>query len=108
MADDLRHAAGRPIYEVREFLEGEPALDLGCRRECADFLEAVDFALEYLEEYDALREGKVSALEIVRVQGDERETVWTYSHSREPSVHQDLVGLWGFDVTHWHGPGRGS
>ena len=82
MVENLRHAAGQPMYEVREILEGGPGLDLGVRFESADFGAALDFAFDFLEKRDPRREGAVSGLEIVRVQGSARESVWSYSHAR--------------------------
>ncbi|HEU4449198.1 MAG TPA: hypothetical protein VFR63_04330 [Gaiellaceae bacterium] len=104
MAERERHAAGQR-YEVHEVLEGEPPLDLGQRFETTDFGAAVDFAFDYLEERDPRRDGVVSALEIVRVAGSERETVWRYSHSEAITGPRDLVRLWGYDVTRqWSRP----
>ena len=97
MATTGSHAAEHERYEVHEVLAGEPALDLGLRFETPDFGGAVDFAFAYLERRDPGREGVVSALEIVRVTGSARETVWTYSHAQSRSVARDLVRVWGFD-----------
>lgn len=110
MADHLRHAAGRPLYEVHEVLEGDPALDLGLRFETVDFGAAVDFAFDFLDRKDPGREGSVSALEIVCVAGSRRETVWSYSHSRSHELAaRNSVGVWGFDVTRrWQGPYRAA
>ena len=107
MAGDLRHAAGGSRYEVHEILDGDPALDLGVRHECGDFGTAVDFAFDFLERRDPRREGDVSALEIVRIQGSARETVWSYSRARANDLPRNPVGVWGFDVTRpWQGPYR--
>jgi hypothetical protein len=107
MAEQERHAAELERFEVREALEGEPLVDLGLRFETADAGDAVDFAFEYLARRDPHREGIVSALEIVRVAGDERETVWSYTHSRASANARNLTGIWGFDVTRpWSGPYR--
>ena len=104
MAETQRHAAGQR-YEVDEVLEGAPSLDLGLRFETTDLGQAVDFAFDYLERRDPRREGAVSALEIVRVDGSEQETVWTYSHSQATSPAGELVRLWGYDVTRaWSRP----
>jgi hypothetical protein len=100
MAGDLCHAAGQPIYEVRELLDGDPVLDLGLRHECADYLDAVEFAFEYRQGNNPAREGRVSALEIVRVDGADPRTVLTYHHRLvETTSRDDLVAFWGFDVT---------
>jgi hypothetical protein len=104
MAESQRHAAGHR-YEVHEVLEGAPTVDLGLRFETTDLGTAVDFAFDFLERRDPLREGAVSALEIVRVDGSERETVWTYEHSKATSSAGELVRLWGYDVTRvWSRP----
>jgi hypothetical protein len=104
MAERPRHAAGRNLYEVHEMLDGDPALDLGSRFACTDYLEAFDFALDFLQEHDPHREGRVSGLDIKHVQGAGAETVWAYRHDGEAPVQQDLVALWGFDVNRWTGP----
>ena len=67
--------------------------------ECAAYDEAVDAAFAYLEANDPAREGKVGALQIVRIAGDERKPVWEYTHERSQATKRDLVGHWGFDVT---------
>jgi hypothetical protein len=105
MADETRHAAGRSIYEVHEVLGRDPGLDLGSRYECADYLEAFDFALDFLQEHDPHREGKVDGLDIKQVSGSGRETVWAYRHGEQDAAPADLVALWGWDPTRrWQGP----
>jgi hypothetical protein len=96
-------AAGQPVYyEVRELRDGEPPIDLGPRFRSGDFLEAADFVLDYLEENDPHREGLVSALEIVRVEGDARAVKTHYRH-RDAVGRQaaDLTAHWGFPVASW-------
>ena len=97
MAVNASHAAEYDRYEVHEVLAGEPALDLGLRFESAEFGGAVDFAFAFLERRDPGREGIVSGLEIVRVTGGERETVWTYSHAQVRSTARP-GRVWGFDL----------
>jgi len=105
MAAALSHAAGHERYEVREFLEGQ-ALGPEVRHECRDYVQAVEFAFEFLQRRDPSREGLVSALEVVRVLGSRRETVWSYDHDRE-RTRLDPVRKWGYDVTRsWSGPAR--
>lgn len=105
MAENESHAAWQSGYELREGLEGVPGLDLGLRHQCDDYLEAVDFAATFVEEHDPLREGLVSLLEIVKVDGDQRRTVWRYSASEARQGLVDPKEIWGFDVTQrWHGP----
>jgi hypothetical protein len=80
IAYDPRHRAQDVIYES------------------ASFLEAVDFAAEYVEEVDP------DAIEIHRVDGNARETVWTYSDSRAAATAASKKGLaetFGFDPTLW-------
>ncbi|HSK17097.1 MAG TPA: hypothetical protein VK915_13150 [Gaiellaceae bacterium] len=109
MAEEQCHAAEHERYEVREALAGEPRVDLGLRFQTEDVGDAVDFAFDYLARQDPQREGIVGALEIVRVAGDDRETVWSYSHSRATASARDLTRIWGFDVTRpWSGPYRTS
>ena len=108
MAEPLRHAAGRSIYEVHEILGGDPGLDLGSRYRCADYLEAFDFALDFLQEHDPERVGKVSGLDIKHVHGAEDKTVWAYRHSDAGLAPADLVARWGFDPGRWQGPAAAS
>jgi hypothetical protein len=66
--------------------------------ENANFLEAADFAMEYVQEHQP------EALEIERVAGKLQETVWTYSQSRAAAAslaRKDLVETFGFDPTKW-------
>lgn len=66
--------------------------------ESASFLEAVDFAAEYVEEVDP------DGIDIQRVGSDSRETVWTYSDSRAAAAAAAKKGLaetFGFDPTLW-------
>jgi hypothetical protein len=66
--------------------------------ESANFLEAADFAMEYVQDHGP------EALEIERIDGDEQETVWTYSETRAAAAElarKDLVDTFGFDPTKW-------
>ena len=66
--------------------------------ESPSFVEAVDFAAEFIE--DASPDG----VEIQRSQGATRETVWTYSDSRAAATvlsRKDLAETFGFDPTVW-------
>ena len=66
------------------------------------FLDAVDFAFEYLEAECP------EQLRIFRVLGRKRDEVWTYGpgaaagETEEPP--RDLVDVFGYDVVHWRGP----
>jgi hypothetical protein len=69
--------------------------------ESANFLEAVDFAFELIE-----RE-QPPVLEIQKVDGATRETVWTYSEKRaaaEAASRKSLVATYGFDPARWGNP----
>lgn len=102
------HAAEQSRYAVHEGLKSHPGLDLGLRHTSESFLDAAEYAFEFLDEHDPQREGRVSALEIVRVWPEPRETVWRYEHDGSPSGHQDPRELYGFDVTTWRGPVRAA
>jgi hypothetical protein len=103
MAENQSHAAGQS-YEVRESMKRHPGLDLGLRHTCSDFLDASDFVMEFLDEHDPGRDGRVGALEIVRVGPERRETVWRYEHDGSPCGLQDPREIWGFDVKSWRDP----
>ena len=66
--------------------------------ESTNFLEAADYAFEFVEEHDP------AALEINRSLGAAQETVWNYSASRAAAVNverKELVETFGFDPTTW-------
>jgi hypothetical protein len=68
------------------------------------FLDAVDFAFEYLEAESP------EQLRIFRILGRKREEVWTYGAeaAAAEAVEQprDLFDVYGYDVLNWRGPGR--
>ena len=107
MAENQSHAAGQS-FAVHESMKLHPGLDLGLRHTSDSFEDASEFAFEFLDEHDPDREGRVSALEIVRIGPESRETVWRYEYNGSPSGHQDPIDLWGFDVTTWRGPERAA
>lgn len=96
---ELRHATGEePAYKVFE-VHFEPGFQ---RRtevyESPNFLEAADYAFEYVEEHDPV------ALEIHRTHGAAQETVWNYSASRAAAAsvaQKSLIETFGFDPTRW-------
>jgi hypothetical protein len=66
--------------------------------ESASFLEAAEFAGEYVQDE------KPGVLEIEKVDGPVRETVWTYSEARahaKAASRQNLVRTFGFDPVRW-------
>jgi hypothetical protein len=87
-----------PVYQVFEV-----AFEHGYQRrtplyESANFLEAADYAFEYVEAHDP------PALEIHRTHGAAQETVWNYSASRAAAVSAERKGLaetFGFDPVRW-------
>jgi hypothetical protein len=62
------------------------------------FLEATDFAFEYLAAETP------DVLEIVRQRGAERERVWQCDQRGEPLAGADLIETYGFDPNAWTGP----
>jgi hypothetical protein len=87
-----------PVYQVFEV-----AFEPGYQRrtplyENANFLEAADYAYEYVQEHDP------PALEIHRTLGAAQETVWSYSASRAAAVNAErkaLAETFGFDPVRW-------
>jgi hypothetical protein len=96
--------AGEPLYRVYE-VTLEPAYQTGALLyEHGNFLEAADFAAEFVERRSP------DALEIRKGEGDDAETVWTYSQSAAQAAAESqerLVNTFGFDVTRWGKP-RGA
>ena len=107
MAENQSHAAWQS-YAVHESMKLHPGLDLGLRHTADSFEDASEFAFEFLDEHDPNREGRVSALEIVRVGPESRETVWRYEYNGSHSGHQGPREIWGFDVNSWRGPDRAA
>ena len=104
MAEDVRHAAGQPTYEVREILDGDAWVDMAILFRCNDYFQAVEFAFDYLGRRDPRRTGAVGGLQVIKDEGGRRETVWTYTHAAE-ETRPDPVRKWGFDITRrWTGP----
>ena len=98
-------ATNTSVYEVHEGLRGHPGVHLGLRHTCSEYFEALDFALDFLEEHDPERTGSVSALEIVKVTAHGRETAWRYDHDPRAGSRRDVSSIFGFDVTRpWSGP----
>lgn len=94
------HAAARPVtssfpdeslYEVK--VPGQASLFT-----TDSFLEATDFAFEYLAAETP------DVLEIVRQRGSERERVWQCDQRGEPVAGGDLIDTYGFDPNAWTGP----
>jgi hypothetical protein len=103
LADDLQTElrsapAAEPVYRVYKVTFRHGFQERSSLCESANFLEAADFAMEYVQEQQP------EALEIERIDGDAQETVWTYSESRAEAANlarRDLVDTFGFDPTRW-------
>jgi len=90
--------AAEPVYRVYKVTFRQGFQDRTTMCEYTSFLEAADYAMEYVQNYSP------EALEIERIDGDEQETVWTYSESRAAAAEiarKDLVDTFGFDPTRW-------
>ena len=94
---------GEPVYRVLEVVY-EPTYRLGAvLSESTNFLEAADFACEFVEHRSP------QGLEIHKLDGDTRETVWTYSETRadaEAAARKNLVHTFGYDPLRWDTRGR--
>ena len=93
-------AAGQPLYEVRRVRSGGEHEPQDVLYRSASFLEATDFAAEYIEDNEP------EGLEIQRAEAESRETVWTYSESRAETTaatRKTLSDTFGFDPTQWDG-----
>lgn len=91
--------SAEPVYRVFNvtFRQGFQQRSSLC--ESPNFLEAADFAMEYVQDHGP------AALEIERVDGEVQETVWTYSETRAAAAElarKDLVDTFGFDPTRWN------
>jgi hypothetical protein len=87
-----------PVYRVYEVTFRQGFQDRRSLNESPNFLDAADFAMEYVQEHGP------EALEIERRDGSEQETVWTYSESRANAsalARKNLVDTFGFDPTRW-------
>jgi hypothetical protein len=90
--------ADEPVYRVYDVTFRNGFQHRALLSESANFLEAADDAMEYVQEHEP------AALEIERVDGDKQETVWTYSEGRAAAANaarKDLVDTFGFDPTRW-------
>ena len=91
-----RSLPGEPVYRVHAPVLDPAYLAGPALHETANFLEAADFAYEYVQGHEP------EALEIQRVDALTRETVWSYSESRaEAAAQKRLVDTFGFDPTNW-------
>jgi hypothetical protein len=95
MAVDVRHAAAH--FSVR--LLAEPGAGAELASGLPDLAAATDFAVDWLDREDPLREGSVR-LVIVRIDDAGVHTVLTYPPDA-PDRSPGLVAVFGFDPTTW-------
>jgi hypothetical protein len=91
-------APGEATYQVREVVYAPRYQARQVLYTSVSFLEAADFAAEFVQDNDP------KGVEIQRASGSARETVWTYSESRaaaNASFHKPLAETFGFDPTLW-------
>jgi hypothetical protein len=97
-------AQAEPVYQVCEVAYAAASETRSIVHESPNFLEAADFACEFAADR------RPAALEIERIHGRTRETVWTYSESRaeaESAGRKSALETFGFDPTRWNaGPSR--
>ena len=92
-------AVGEPVYQVCEVTPEPNGRAGSVLYEGTNFLEAADFAFEFVEAHSPF------ALEIQRAQGEQRESVWSYSEDRAAqaaAARKDLVETYGFDPIRWN------
>jgi hypothetical protein len=91
-------APGQPIYEVHEVVHEAEEQPRDVLYRSASYLEAIDFAAEFIEDHEP------DGLEIQRAEAEVRETVWTYSASRAAETaasRKTISDTFGFDPTQW-------
>jgi len=89
---------GEPVYHVCEVMLEPTYQTHSVLYQSANFLEAVDYAFEFVDAHDP------PALEIQKADGDARETVWMYSESRAAAAaanRKDMLQTFGFNPTNW-------
>jgi hypothetical protein len=87
----------RPVYQVQAPRAGA-RIPLHTSR---NFLDASDFAFDYIAEHDP------AELAVVLLQDDGEETLWTYSRDRtvsETESRRELVDIFGYPVGRWPVP----
>ena len=89
-------SAARLVYQVREPRSGAIPLYTS-----TDFLDASDFAFDYIAEHDP------AELAVVLIQEDGEQMLWTYSRDRrvsEAESQKELVEIFGYPVGRWPAP----
>jgi hypothetical protein len=100
MASNARHAAWHTErrFAVKLYPADGPTTELA--GDLTDFLDAVDFAFDWLNTEDPARNGS-STLAIVELHDGVSEEVWTYPPA--PGTTDQLVGRLGFNPVTWTG-----
>jgi hypothetical protein len=91
-------STGNVVYRVRDVSYAPRYRPDDILYESPSFLEAVDYAAEFVEDVDP------EGVEIERWDGTSGETVWTYSDSRAAATaasRRNLAETFGFDPTLW-------
>jgi predicted nucleic acid-binding protein len=94
---------GKETYQVEDHSSAEEEEEARVVFRSEAFLDAVDFAFEYLEAESPER------LRIFRLHGRKREEVWAYGPETAAETEEqprDLLDVYGYDVMNWRGPGR--
>lgn len=89
---------GQRVYLVAEVVFDPEYRAASILYSSTNLLEASEFAMEYVDEHEP------KALEIQRVRGTTRETVWTYSEARAAALADSRkrpVETFGFDPVRW-------
>jgi hypothetical protein len=89
---------GQQVYLVAEVVFDPEYRAASILYSSTNLLEASEFAMEYVDEHQP------KALEIQRVSGTTRETVWTYSEARADALaasRKRPVETFGFDPVRW-------
>ncbi|HEY8317093.1 MAG TPA: hypothetical protein VIG35_09525 [Gaiellaceae bacterium] len=100
MASNARHAAWQTErrFAVKLYPVDGSQTELAC--DLTEFLDAVDFAFEWLNSEDPARNG-TATLAIVETHDGVSEEVWTYPPA--PSSSGELVNRLGFNPVTWAG-----
>ena len=104
MATEQRHAAWQTkgSFTVQLLAEQAPPTDLVSGLH--ELLDAVDFAVEWLNREDPAREGS-ARLAIIETRAGLAEEVWTYPPSKQRTASQELVRIFGFNPAAWRPQG---
>jgi hypothetical protein len=100
MASNARHAAWQTERRFAVKLYPVDGSQSELARDLTDFLDAVDFAVEWLNSEDPARNG-IATLAIVETHDGSSEEVWTYPPAPSPTA--ELVNRLGFNPVTWAG-----